>query len=120
ASNFRATLIAATLQDGSGNALDGDYDGVAGTDMTFDFFHLLSDANHDGKVDVADLGILASNWQQSPRTFSQGDFDYSGTVDVNDLGILASRWQLNLAPTSASFSVTSSKPSTNRIAVEVL
>jgi hypothetical protein len=44
-------------------------------------------------VDVADLGILATNWQQSPRIFSQGDFNYDGSVDVADLGILATNWQ---------------------------
>ena len=65
------------------------------------FLFLRGDADNDGDVDVNDLGILASNWQQSPRTFAQGDFDYSGTVDVNDLGILASHWQQILAAPSA-------------------
>jgi hypothetical protein len=37
--------------------------------------------------------VIASNWQQSPRTFAQGDFDYKGTVNVNDFGILASHWR---------------------------
>jgi hypothetical protein len=50
------------------------------------------DADLDGKVDVADLGILASNWQQ-PGDLLHGDFDNSGIVDVNDLGILATQWQ---------------------------
>jgi hypothetical protein len=53
-------------------------------------------------VDVNDLGILASNWQMAPRTFSLGNFDYDAAqkVDVNDLGILASNWQqVLLAPT---------------------
>jgi hypothetical protein len=63
---------------------------------------LPGDANHDGNVDVADLGILASNWQQSPRTFSQGDFNEDGTVDVADLGILASNWQRSAAPNATS------------------
>ena len=57
---------------------------------------LLGDANLDRKVDVADLGVLASNWQVMDKAFSQGDFDYSGTVDVNDLGLLASNWQKSL------------------------
>ena len=70
-------------------------------DSVFNFFFFKGDANHDRKIDVADLGIFASNWQQSPRTFSQGDFDYSGAVDVNDLGILASHWQQTLSPPSA-------------------
>jgi Calx-beta domain/FG-GAP-like repeat len=66
---------------------------------------LLGDANLDGGVAVSDLGILATNWQQSPRSFAQGDFDYDGTVDVNDLGILATSWQKNLPQSSAPRSV---------------
>jgi hypothetical protein len=50
------------------------------------------DANLDGKVDVADLGILASNWQLS-GTWATGDFDGTGSVNVADLGLLASNWQ---------------------------
>jgi hypothetical protein len=93
--NYRATIAAANVTDVAGNPLLAD--------VVLDFFALAGDANHDRKVDVGDLGILASNWQQSPRTFSLGDFDYSGTVDVNDLGILASHWQQQLGPPSAPF-----------------
>jgi ELWxxDGT repeat protein len=65
-------------------------------------FTVSGDSDLDGKVDVADLGRLASNWQQTPRNWSEGDFDYSGSVDVNDLGILASNWQQGLsAPPAA-------------------
>jgi hypothetical protein len=66
-----------------------------------DFFILAGDANRDRKVDVGDLGIVATSWQQSPRTFSQGDFDYNGSVNVNDLGILATNWQATLAASGA-------------------
>jgi hypothetical protein len=67
-------------------------------------FFLGGDTNRDRKVDVADLGNLATNWQQINRTFSQGNFDYSpaGAVDVNDLGILASNWQHSVAVSGAS------------------
>jgi hypothetical protein len=86
-----------------------------------DFFILSGDANRDRKVDVADLGILASNWQQSPRTFSQADFNYDGIVDVADLGILASKWQQELAAPSAPFQTSSRKlASLKRVAVDVL
>lgn len=54
------------------------------------------DADLNGQVDVADIGILATNWQGSPKHWHEGDFDYNnpnGTVDVADLGILASNWQ---------------------------
>jgi hypothetical protein len=71
-------------------------------------YTISGDTNLDHRVDVTDLGRLASNWQQSPRTFAQGDFDYSVTVDVNDLGILASNWQQSFAGAGSS----SSAPST--------
>jgi hypothetical protein len=108
--NYRATLLAA---------------GIAGTaamaaNHVFDFFVLAGDADHDRDIDVNDLGILASNWQQSPRTFAQGDFDYSGTVDVNDLGILASHWQATLAPSAPTSLFTGSQKSIKRVALEVL
>jgi trimeric autotransporter adhesin len=90
--NYSARMLIAGVEDLAGNLL-----APAATEV--DFFVLAGDANRDRKVDVADLGILASNWQQSGRTFSQGNFDYSsnGLVDVNDLGILASQWQQQLA-----------------------
>jgi hypothetical protein len=53
---------------------------------------LPGDANLDDKVDVADLGILASNWQLAGE-WEQADFDGTGMIDVADLGILASNWQ---------------------------
>jgi hypothetical protein len=53
------------------------------------------DADADNDVDIADLGILASNWQQ-PGGLFDGDFDASGRVDIADLGILASNWQVGV------------------------
>src|SRR5262245_50187892 len=41
------------------------------------------DANLDGKVDVADLGRLATHWQGAGE-WSDGDFDYNGVVNVGD------------------------------------
>ena len=34
-------------------------------------------------VDVADLGILASNWQKTGKLFSDGDFNYNGGIDYD-------------------------------------
>jgi subtilase family serine protease len=85
--------VGASIADLAGNSVAGN--------ISFGFFFLLGDSNHDGRVDVADLGILASNWQQSPRDFTQGDNDYSHLVNVSDLGILASRWQSSLLGSSA-------------------
>ncbi|MBN2291128.1 MAG: CotH kinase family protein, partial [Pirellulales bacterium] len=54
---------------------------------------LLGDANLDGKVDVSDLGILASNYGTgSGFGWGDGDFTGDGQVDVSDLGILAAHY----------------------------
>jgi hypothetical protein len=62
------------------------------------------DANLDGVVDVADLGILASHWQLT-GFWTDGDFDNSGLIDVADLGILASNWQHGSDESSAGASL---------------
>jgi hypothetical protein len=86
---------------------------VAGNPMAADhdlpFFLLAEDADHDRDVDANDLGVLACNWQRSPRTFAQGDFDYNGAVNVNDLGILASHWQQTLVPPSVPSAVSGAR-----------
>lgn len=54
---------------------------------------MAGDANEDGRVDVADLGILAANYGRSDQgTWSQGDFNCDGRIDVADLGILAANY----------------------------
>jgi hypothetical protein len=54
------------------------------------------DSNLDGKVDVTDLGALATHWQQS-GVWTDGDFNYDGFVDVSDLGALATNWQAGVS-----------------------
>jgi len=54
---------------------------------------LSGDTNFDNKVDVTDLGNLASNYgATSGATWAQGDFDYDGAINVTDLGDLASNF----------------------------
>ncbi len=55
------------------------------------------DANGDGMVDVADLGVLGANFNQSDMTLSDGDFNDDGIVDVADLGILGANWSASQA-----------------------
>ncbi len=50
------------------------------------------DANGDGVVDVADLGILGANFGMTDIAFSDGDFNGDNFVDVADLGILGANW----------------------------
>ena len=54
------------------------------------------DANLDGKVDVTDLGALATNWQAA-ALWTGGDFNYDGVVNVTDLGALATNWQAGVS-----------------------
>lgn len=59
------------------------------------------DANLDRKVDVTDLGVLASNWQSSAAGWAGGDFTGDGLVDVSDLGELATNWQFGVPTPTA-------------------
>jgi len=61
------------------------------------FYVLGGDANRNRTVDFNDLVLLARNFGQSPRTFSQGDFNYDGKVDFNDLVILARNFNRTLS-----------------------
>jgi hypothetical protein len=84
-------------------------------------YTLSGDATLDQTVDVADLGKLASNWQQSPRRWSQGDFNFDAAVDVADLSLLATNWQSSLSPptTPARASATSWQGARVRVADEL-
>jgi len=48
------------------------------------------DANGDGLINVQDLTIIATNYSQGQRLWTQGDFNHDGLVDIRDLGIYAS------------------------------
>jgi len=61
---------------------------------------LPGDANGDGKVDVVDLGIVATSYGKTGKSWSQGDFNGDTKVDVVDLGILASNYGRTISPTT--------------------
>jgi hypothetical protein len=94
--NYQATLAAAGVTDSVGNPLASDH--------VLDFFFLNADANHDRSVGFADLVILAQNYAQSNKDFTQGDFSYNTTVGFEDLVLLAQRYGTTLpaAPVLAS------------------
>jgi autotransporter-associated beta strand protein len=52
------------------------------------------DSNGDRKVDVTDLGTLATNYGKSVSGPARGDFNNDGKVDVSDLGLLATDYGL--------------------------
>ena len=59
------------------------------------------DANLDGKVDAADLNVLALKWQQTLPPVIGGhwhntDFNSDSIVDAADLNLLALKWQFGV------------------------
>jgi hypothetical protein len=62
-------------------------DGILqGSDHAFALIPTLpGDANVDGTVDVADLNIVLTNFDQSASSFRQGDANNDGVVDISDL-----------------------------------
>ena len=82
--SYRATLLAAGIMTPEGIPLS--------SDQVLLFFFLLGDANHDGRVNLRDFNVLAGNFGQSPRDYTQGDFNYDGTVNLLDFNILANRF----------------------------
>jgi hypothetical protein len=78
--------------------------GAAGNDLSIRNYMLevrgAGDANGDGTCDVADLGILSSNYEAAGSLaengyyydWPEGDFNCDGVVDVADLGILSAAY----------------------------
>ncbi len=81
--------------------------------------YLLGDANDDGRVDVIDLGILATNYGcGSELTWGQGDFNGDGWVDVCDLGFLASHY--NISENASSNHMTNNVPEPTELTLLIL
>src|SRR5688572_17756350 len=91
--NYRATIVAGGVVDAQGNVMLADH--------AFNFRFLVADANNDGQVNLADFNILAANFGQSNRDFTQGDFNYDGSVNLLDFNILAGRFGSGLAPAAS-------------------
>lgn len=61
------------------------------------FGTLMGDADLDGDVDLADLGILAGNFNQvGTFGWADGNFDLDDDVDLSDLGTLAGNFGLSV------------------------
>jgi subtilisin-like proprotein convertase family protein len=87
--NYRLTIPGGSVTDIWNNAM-----GV----HEYTFFVKAGDATRDGTVNGLDFNILAANFGQSPRTFSQGDFNYDGIVNGLDFNILAAAFGTSLPP----------------------
>ena len=56
------------------------------------------DADDNDRVDLADLSILAFNWDTaSGATWEMGDFTGDGKVDLSDLSELAANWEYGVS-----------------------
>lgn len=84
--DYLATLHKDGITDANGVML--------GADRTLSFFSLAGDVNHDRSVNFDDLLVIAQNYGQTGRRFSEGNVDYdaSGTVDFDDLLRIAQRY----------------------------
>ncbi len=60
------------------------------------------DADFDGIVDVADLGIVGANFNADDMQWDTGDFNLDSTTDVADLGILGANWTASQSTGNAS------------------
>jgi len=90
--NYRVTIPPGAVVDPTGNAMS--------PAVTFDFFVLAGDANHDRTVDLTDFTFLASNFNGTGKTFSDGDFNYDGKVDLTDFTMLAANFNRTLSPST--------------------
>ncbi len=96
--NYRATLLAAGITNSSGTPLPANH--------VFEFFFLNGDANRDERVNLLDFDIVAANFGQSGRNFTQGNFTYDagGVVNLLDFDVLAGKFGTVLAaPRSSPF-----------------
>ena len=64
-------------------------------------------------MNLQDFNILSANFGQSPRDFTQGDFNYDGAVNLQDFNILVGRFGTVLAGPEPS-SIFSSGPKVDR------
>jgi hypothetical protein len=97
--NTRVTNLAGLALDGEWNNGADSYpsgNGTAGGDFEFRVNVLAGDADGSGTVDVADLGTLATNFNQTNRGPRHGDFDGDAAVNVTDLGTLATNFNRSL------------------------
>ncbi|HQY87224.1 MAG TPA: hypothetical protein PK402_01105 [Tepidisphaeraceae bacterium] len=112
---YTATLSAGAIRDLSGNPLN--------TSHFMEFHVLYGDANRDRTVNFADLLIVAQNYGQTGRKFSQGNFNYTrnGEVNFDDLLMVAQRYGFSMSTQSTGVSAGSIfSTSSRRIGDDVL
>ena len=78
-------------------------------------FAEMARAYPDVTVDKQHIDILAANFGQSNRSYTQGDFNYDGAVNLADFNLLAGNFGQSLAPARATpfLSIGGAKTTTN-------
>src|SRR5205823_4038336 len=61
-------------------------------------YTLYGDSDLSGSVDTVDFNLLATNFGQGGKVWSNGDFNYNGTVDTIDFNLLAANFAKSLPP----------------------
>jgi hypothetical protein len=72
---------------------DGHAGGCFGDDFAFAFTILPGDATRDGTVNLSDLSIVGSHWNQTGMTWEGGDFTGDGIVNLSDWSFVGLYWQ---------------------------
>jgi subtilase family serine protease len=108
---YTLTVLAGSITDSNGVALDGDGNGVAGGDYVsppdtagggagqLRLYRLFGDVNGDGFVDAFDLGVLRGTINASAGTMgylAYLDGNGDGTVDALDLNLIRGRINTNV------------------------
>jgi hypothetical protein len=79
------------------------------SDVSFDFFALKGDVNHDRTVSIADFIQLSSNFNKSPAVYAEGDLNLDNVVSIGDFIDLSANLNRTLgaapAPPQAAASV---------------
>jgi hypothetical protein len=60
-------------------------------------YTLAGDANLDGIVDTIDFNLLAENFSEGSKSWTDGDFNYDGNVDTTDFNLLAANFAQTLS-----------------------
>jgi hypothetical protein len=89
--NYQLLISQGAVEDGSHNALEAAY-----LWQDDSFFAFAGDATRDRVVNALDFNIVAANFGQTGKTFSQGNFNRDGVIDSNDFAALASAFGAQL------------------------
>jgi hypothetical protein len=106
---YSLSVLAGSVTDANGGALDGDADGQVGGNYVsptdtyqgngLHLYRLFGDTNGDGVVDATDVGQLKSTFNRNnvdPLYLSFLDADNSGAVDAQDIAQFKSRFNVNV------------------------